>query len=445
MSEKTYQLSEVTFEEDLQVSKDQRKSGLGGIAIRKAILAADPNAYAAYQALMQSSQDGEANKKTEIPLNSSLGTEQAETGRVITFNVAGSGFKQPLRYEKDLASKNNIWLDSSDGERTHIKEGEEGKTYQYTWQDGTKTTMTAEAVKAFTDMQMDATFGEGGVLGKEHIRRKDSEDQKKTKYNIAGPLAGGGSFNVGDYSIDNTRENIEKLGAQHFDALLQDKAFMESGEQIYLNFSGHSRGGVGAMEGACKLKGLLKEKYPQLAGRVHFTGVLYDPVPGPKNRVTSNVNHVINLREQTAEMKAEHMEAFDENDHVTVVYSMGCNHDVIDFSPMKVLGADTVILTGHDHKEGLKDVEMQDDGRHRKAYVNAENGQAYRASGLGKMPKGVFISDENNVMVRAKNMDVVEQVIDSVYTRSDKATNRRIRRITEACSDIEVRANRAPS
>lgn len=253
-----------------------------------------------------------------------------------------------------------------------------------------------------------------------------------------------GAINTGDYKIENTREYIYKLGKRHLEDLFNDDAFKGSKEPIYFTFTGHSRGAVGVVEGAMRLKHLVMEKYSKYADRIHFNTLLYDPVPGPKDRLTSNVNHAINLKEQTREMSDLNMAPFGENDHTTVVYSMGCNHQTC-FTPMKVLGADTVILTGHSHDEGLKDIEKQANSMKRAAYINAQNGEAYRASGLMEMPKGIFISDENNVMIPAKNVRMAENVISDTYTRSDKDNNARIRRILEVCTDVHIRRGGTPT
>lgn len=441
-----YQINSGLTARKTTVSEEQISAGITG-NIRDAILEVHPSAYNELFEKLEKAENG------EIPLHNAIGKKNAAEGRVISFNVAGSSFAQPLRYEKGLAGKNNIWL--TDGtEKVHLRKGEEGHLYAYKNQDGTMQDLESYETEVFSEKRIEEEFGKGGILGYKDIRMKSSADKRKVKYSISGPrlecLSGeklvklSGWFNAGDYKIERTREYIYQLGEEQLEILAKDEDFMKSDEPILFTFTGHSRGGVGVVEGAMRIKHLVHEKYPKLANRVRFETLLYDPVPGPESRVTSSVNHAINLKEQTAEMKDAGMDPLDENDHTTVMYSIGCNNK-IGFDPMKVLGADTVILTGHSHDEGLKDLEQQFDRTRRKAYINAANGEAYRASGLCEMPKGIYISDENNIMIPVSDTGTVEHVIDRVYTRSDKADNRRIRRITEVCTDMKRREGGKPT
>ncbi len=431
----TYQVPNEFRERTTTVSEDQISAGVTG-NIRDAITMADAGAYGSYFEKINQ----EENK--EIPLHHAIGTKNAADGRVVSFNVAGSGYSQPMRLEKGLGGKYNVIV--TDGsEKVKIKKGEDGHVYEHVSQDKTKTTLQSDEVKRFAHRRVEEEYGQKNVLGKKNIREKASADGRKVKYSLSGPRIEtkiekiNGWFNVGDYSIEKTREYIYTLGEKHLKDLKENHS--DSDEPILFTFTGHSRGGVGVLEGAMRLKYLIHEKYLEFEDRVRFEILLYDPVPGPEMRVTSGLNHAINLKEQTAEMKEAKMLPLGKNDHTTVMYSIGCNHKAF-FAPMKVMGADTVILTGHSHDEGLKDIEEQNELTRRKAYINAENGEAYRASGLCEMPKGIYISDENNVMVPVKDVRVAESVVDRVYTRSDKAENTRIRRVLEVCNDITVRA-----
>lgn len=438
-SASTYQVSEELRERTTKVSEDQISSGVTGNIRDAIIMAAGSSAYAPYFEKINQAENG------EIPLHHAIGTKNVADGRVVSFNVAGSGFSQPMRLEKGLGGKTNVVV--TDGAETiKINKSEKGHVYAFANQDGTKEDLLENnSVQNFARERTEQTYGHGDVLGMKNIREKVSDDGCKVKYTISGPRVEilpspvNGWFNLGDYKIEKTREYIFALGDKQLDALNRNKEFKKNGQTALFTFTGHSRGGVGVLEGAMRLKYLIQEKYPELVNHVRFELLLYDPVPGPEMRITSGLNHAINVKEQTAEMKAANMLPLDEKDHTTVMYSMGCNHKAL-FSPMKVMGADTVILTGHSHDEGLKDIEQQHELTHRKAYVNAENGEAYRASGLCEMPKGVYISDENNVMVPVKDVRVAESVIDRVYTRADKAENTRIRRVLEVCNDVSVRA-----
>lgn len=462
MPNKKYKLPAKFKEKTTTVSEDQLSSGVTG-NIRNAILNVNKNAYDKYFEYIKKAENAENEKeKDTVPLNSSFGSENAKKGRVVSFNVAGSSYAQPIRYNKGLAGKSNVWLyDHTTGRKVYLKKGEEYHLYSFKNQDNTITTLRGVGeVNAHAEKVVKDVFGNSGVLGKKEIRVKESADKRKYKYTISGPRttfinydkkekkvsisSDSGILNAGDYKIEKTSQYISDIGEEYLEKLAYDRDFIRSGEHVHFTFTGHSRGGCGVIEGAMKLKYILKTKYPGLADRVHFDALLYDPVPGPKTRIQSNINQGINLREQTREMAAEKMMPFDDNDHCTVLYSIGCNHQV-GFTPMKVMGADTIILTGHSHDEGLKDVEDQYGIKRRAAYINSENGQAYRSSGLAGMPKGLYISDENNVLIKADSMRMVEKVINEVYTRPDKPKNARIRRITEAGTDLMVRNGGRPT
>ena len=437
----TYNLYSDQFDNNTVVSADQISSGVTG-NIRDSIKKIDSAAYSNLNTLKYTINSDHM----EIPLNSNVDSDGDYT---ISFDVAGSGFSQPLRYDEGLAGKDNVWLNDGN-KRVHIKKGEEGHKYVYTASDNTDVMIPSEKVETLSKLKTDVVFGEGGVLNKKDIRKLEENEGRKVTYSISGPkiqifnVKNIGSFNAGDYKIENTREYIKTLGKMHLDALKNNPEFINSKKHINFSFTGHSRGGVGVVEGAMLLKHLVNSEYKEFADRIHFNTVLFDPVPGPKDRIKSNINQVCNLKEQTAEMQELGMDPMDKNDHTTVVYSIGCNHQSF-FTPMKVLGADTVILTGHSHDEGLKDVENQYGDIQRKAYINSDNTQAYRGVGLSKMPSGVFIADENNVLIKPKSMDDVEKIIDKVYTRADKLGNDRIRRVVEAASDVHVRNGGLPS
>lgn len=450
MPERLYQVGKNLKQRTTTVNAEQQSSYISG-NIRDAIIANNPHAYDSFFGIV--GQEDEE-KEVTIPLHSQIEKNDSQASHNISFNVAGSSFAQPLRYDLGLAGKTNVWVEGRENNKNetkkyHIRRGDKNiKAYTFTRANNETVKISSEHLSDFADTETEKVFGTGGILGHKDIRRKDSEDGRSTRYSLSGPrisLFGdknNGTFNAGEYKIENTRDNILKLGKQHINSLLENSNFTTSKEEINFSFTGHSRGGVGAIEGAMLLKGWIKKEHPELLPRIHFNTMLYDPVPGPKTRVTSNINHGCNLKAMTREMEELGMAPFDENDHTTVMYSIGCQHD-LGFTPMKVMGADTIIITGHNHDEGLKDTEIQFGQRKPRAYVNAQNGEAYRSQGLTEVPNGVYISDENNVLIKADDMKMVENVIGRV---SDlKMDNNRIRRVVEACTDIQVRNGGAPT
>ncbi len=451
-----YELNERATAKQTTVSKDQKSSGFGG-NIRDAVISDNPDAYKEYFEMTDTpTPDG---RPRTIPLNSSLGTELADRGYVMSFSVGGSSYAQPVRYEKGMGGKNNILVKDPEGNIKRLRKGKAGKIYRFRDQRG-ETEVRGEDIAAFAREQVTRVYGKRVYTGKKKKDIREKIDGNKTKYSIAGPKYTywfgkhyGGLMNIGEYTMEKTRDEILKLGEKRLLELMELPDFNDPEKEINFTFSGHSRGAVGAVQGAMKLKHLINTRYEKLKDRVHFNILLYDPVPGPKSRIKSNVNHVINLKEQTREMKEAGMDPLDAGDHSTVMYSMGCNHMGDSFAPTKIMGADTIILTGHSHKSGIKDTEQQpvagsltgETETKRMAYINAENKQAYRASGLCKMPPGVFIADENDILTRVRSTDTIESVYEKAYTNTDLIDHSRKLRIIEVSTDVIVRNGGQPT
>ena len=450
MGNELFELNSRTTNRETVVTDAQISTGVTG-NIRNAVIKNDPHAY---DKLFEIGNSGTKEDPAVINLNSNPAPDRPDEDITISFNVAGSSFAQPLRYDLGLAGKSNALI-SKDGKLGKYKKGKADEEYIYE-EDGEEIKLKGDQVEKFVSNKLIQAYGRPAVFTQydgdkpKSLILKDIRVKKNNNngfdYSISGPRIdvlgkkNVGAFNLGDYSIDRTRKNIRDIGRGHLMALVRDPKFMNGKGKINFDFTGHSRGGVGAVQGAMMLKHLVETEYPQLKDRVSFSVLLYDPVPGPKNRVKSNVNHAINLREQTKEMKEQKMAAFGENDKSVVVYSIGCNH-AHGFDPMKVMGADTVIMTGQNHDEGLKDVEMQFGKKTRQAYINAENCEAYQTDGLRSMPKGIFVADENKVMVRMKDTNAAEEVIRNVLPNQ----NDRTRRVLEVCSDIDIRNGGEPS
>lgn len=176
-----YYVTAKAKEKETTVSEDQKSSGVTG-NIRKAILKSDPHAYDGYFGMIQ-------NKKPDtdtIPLHHSFGDGNSQNGYVFSFNVAGSSYAQPLRYEKGSAGKDNILLQEG-SKSIHIKKGEKGSRYTFVSQNGVKISMKDSQIERESMYLVNQTFGEGGVLGKKDIRIMSRNAGRKVKYSISGP------------------------------------------------------------------------------------------------------------------------------------------------------------------------------------------------------------------------------------------------------------------
>ena len=167
MSDKKYKLPAKFKEKYTTISEDQLSSGVSG-NIRTAILNVNKHAYDKYFEYMEKAENAEnEEEKDTIPLNSSFGSEKAEKGRVVSFNVAGSSYVQPIRYNKGLAGKTNVWLyDHTIGKEVHLKEGKKNHVYSFRNQDNTISTIRGvKEVRDHAQAVVKDVFGNSGVLG----------------------------------------------------------------------------------------------------------------------------------------------------------------------------------------------------------------------------------------------------------------------------------------
>lgn len=250
----------------------------------------------------------------------------------------------------------------------------------------------------------------------ERTRSDGEKSFQKLRYTIAGPTPGeyygAGLFNLGEYSIENTKMYARRFAKEflepHFRAWLSGS---EEPHEIHISLEGHSRGAVAAGQAVKKIHGWISayaEANPQLKpylDRIKFDLRLYDPVPWAVtdwHLKSCKLRNILNL-------------------NTTVVCSMAQNHTDFLFPLQHVKGARKLILTTQDHfmdfpRKDVTQTESFADGKdHRLGYYDPETGEMYRGSGLSEMPDGIYISDEKNRVVRITSYSQLTRLFGSVY------------------------------
>ncbi len=378
----------------------------------------------AYQGIDKGLTDKEA-EEMELDLVHAEGTKLMEMGHdVIEFDVAGSSFDQ---FRKEHDGLHGITAHDDDTAAGRIYE-EKMQKDGYLWK---------------TEKQK--LVGEG-------------EEQRlatKTRYSIAGPWM----LNMGPFSkwsIQATRKRIRDMGAAHLKPVFDNWRELESkGEKpkfhtIDLMFRGHSRGGVGASQGAMMLKYWVQENYPEYSRYVTFNLTQYDPVPGgdveksvKDGMERFDVKNYQGVNKGCFTIEGEKMAPLGEESGSTVLYSMVNQDDWIHedlFSPQEVLHAKRLILMPFTHDIGLDlthidTTQMKDDNTeksHAMAFINATDKKAYRSSGLNELAEGVYIMDENHVMVKVDSLAQLQNIL--MRTMPDTFKERRERILRAAAS-----------
>ena len=342
-----------------------------------------------------------------VPIHHATGTKYNNAGsHVLEIDIGGSGFVAPTHEQHGLSAWDGLldskvikWLGS---------ETEEMLTEEY----GKRT-----AVRGHEEKNM--------------IRKKSSEitlpnGKKVTKerYAIPGPVTLGGSMNAGDYSIENTRQVVQRIGEDFLTPIFQ--SWEQGGEEpadIHINISGHSRGGCGAGEGAELIREWLvkHESFNKYADRVKIDLIQLDAVPGYGNR---REHGKLDYRsEQPADKKQPTING-------TAIYSMSTEWPDAMFRPQEIQGADRVIFGMTPHAAGLNIVDrsqltIDKDGKaHRRGFYDLETGEFYRGSGIAELPEGVYFSDDKQNLVRITDFAQLNGIMDMVCIGADRQMER---------------------
>ena len=330
-------------------------------------------------------------------LHHSKGTNLLQQGKkVMEMNLAGSGF--------------GFWRKDASGYKGKGKE--EGLEAQY----GTRYTLGSKKLKYLFKKVTDK---QGHVVN--DTENQEQDINSKVRYNIGGP----GALNSGDYKISNARNYVTELGQDYLEKVFASWQYRpENGEDVHLLIKGHSRGAVSAATGAMKLKAWIHSKYPELEHFVKFDLIQYDPVPGIDAYwgINTEIDH--NDEREQFEVGGENYRALGSEAETTVIYSIHTNNQYF-FTPQAVKGAKRVILTAHEHSAGLGVVDESQkrigkERSHGEAFTDSKTGEVFRGSGISELEAGLYIRDENSVLIRMQTESQARSVVEKILKKTKK-------------------------
>lgn len=360
-----------------------------------------------------------------------------KAGDVLEFDLGGSGYYMPRRMHRGFEERKeeNIF-DGKTGKNIHA--GLNLREKIFSWIPGIRSLFwSKEELKTIRDSEqlkkrdetieknLQREYGQKAEIGKkkyDHIRVKKGEH--KTRISMAGPLMLKGALNLGEYDIEHLRENMMEMGTEYLkNIFLKWDKQGEDPHNIAILIRGHSRGGVAASEGAMMIKYWLNQNYPEYEQYVKFELTQMDPVLGYGSRhgINEEVNH--NGR-KIIEEKKDKMMPLGESQDTTVVYSLRTNHG-IGFAPQAVKGAKRVILMAEKHDVGMNmtdsNATVDENGEeeyklHRSTYTDAQTMEAYRGSALNELAEGIYMTDEQNNLIRLNSYADAKKIVDTILT-----------------------------
>ncbi len=400
----SYVLPEMDQEELERWHKNiaRKKSNIEIGSRKAAILTMGPDLYEEADRKYQGSME-----ERTVPIHHATGTRYNNAGsHVLEIDIGGSGFVAPTHDHHGISA----WDGLFDSKVIKLLGSE--KEYMLTEEYGERTPVR-------------------GHEEKDKIRRKTSETTlpngkkvTKERYAIPGPVVLGGSLNAGNYSIENTRQVVQRIGEDFLTPIFERwERGEEAPEDIHINISGHSRGGCGAGEGSDLIREWLvkNERFNKYADRVKIDLIQLDAVPGYGDRR----NHgKLNYRsEQPADKKQPKING-------TAIYSMSTEWSDAMFRPQEIQGADRVIFGMTPHAAGLNIVDrsqltVDKDGKaHRRGFYDLETGEFYRGSGIAELPEGVYFSDDKQNLIRITNFAQLNNIMDMVCIGADRQMER---------------------
>lgn len=341
-----------------------------------------------------------------VGLHHSTGSRFALNGEdVIEFNIAGPDFRYP---------------------RMEHKEKETGASHEiksHAWLPKVKTQNQAKGQnegRMETDEKAKAAYGrqvqvKGRKLG--HLIKKEAVNDKnatKTRFYLNGP-------NAGSSSGENLEEYIFEMGKSSLETKLNDWDWLDDEElarvkPVNIMVQGQSQGGVACLMGAMRLKRWIADKHPALLHKIHFEVIQYDPAAKESGSLGDNakIDHVPEDVKQ-AKKGSKYM-SLGEEANTTVVYSMHAdkNHPS---TPQRVDHPKRIILSMSDHGANLNQTDKSQDGdAAQPTYLAEKNGkvEAFRSSGLGDLDEGVFITDDQNNLIKLRSLEEYDAIAKSL-------------------------------
>lgn len=425
-----------------------------------------PNVYTDFQQKVSQKEDYKPNPDIQdakvLELRCNRGTRMEQENDIIDFSLAGSSFDQFRREHKGKNEVGHGKIAEASVRKKIKKEYEKTKkvgawrkfcnffafkssqyyknTQRMKQEDAQLLERIQEQYQREYSDEIESVSGKKNTrVGKfgeiEEVRKKESS-QKRIKYTISGPIAGmkKGMSNSGTHSIEKNRKYVLELASSYlepkFAQWAQDKENKMEFRPVLIRIKGHSRGGVGASEGAMMIRAWINEHYPQYLDRVKFDLTQFDPVPGFGS--ASGVNEEINLNgQETIQNGGDSFLGLGDSAETSVIYTALSNHKWF-FVPQKVLGAKRIFITLDSHDVGLQHIDSNMSKRqgkwddksgdqpknagHAQVYVDMETATAYSQSSLNDMPPGVYLVDAKNRVVRVKSPEMAEFMVRKMRT-----------------------------
>lgn len=415
---KTYRHAKITDEERLKATIGREKLGSAYAAISKEM----KDAYAYFDKIK-----GDENG-VEAKLHHSAGTNLFNEGHnVLEFTVGGSSFVEGLRHE-------------ASGIRAI--DDEDSYTYKRSQEEVDKLHLMVYG-KERNFKTINSDFDEkkiSGIRYKERTRGEGYDKCIKRKISIPGVH---GALNRGDFSIENSRTYIRLMGAEYLTPIFKSwKEQIRGGKSIsdlkdvHVIMQGHSRGAVTVTLGAMSIRGWIGENYPEFLSKVKFDLIAHEPVPGTGS--DSLYKHEVDLKHKiggdtTDQLKeiqyhGNSMLPLEDCGNTTVFYALlskkGWGVSEL-FRPMKLKGAQRIILTTTGHESVLQTVDETQykdkngnkstkEKAHNCAMTDASTGEVYRSSGINDLPPGVYFLDELGALVKMENAEQVMSLMDKL-------------------------------
>ena len=382
-----------------------------------------------------------------VRLHGSSGRHAAKNGHlVLELNIAGSGFTEFRKMEHNSTGKHTFTAEPvHDSKATRIKLSK----------DPTLDETDLDSIQKFTDNAkiedlLDEVYGKRYVdpAGKmsEYVRTKLTEEGIQKIY-IPGPTSMDSNLNADEKrSMNNARHTALQFAK---DFLTQKFEMMKSDPSkrapIDIMMQGHSRGGVAIGESLQMIEKWVHDKFPEYEHLVNYRLTQFDPVPGTgsyDNHKTLDLNKSGEVKDTLN--KAERGNYADPTKvNNTVIYAMSTTEDLnhqMFFDPQKVLGAKRVIISPESHGLMLGQVDdSQAEGLAKIGFTLASNGEVYRGSGINDLPEGVYVCDEDHVLVKCDNVDQIKTIMSKVVGNSI-GQKTRLETILEASRDCLERA-----
>ena len=362
-------------------------------------------------------------QRRTVDIHHSRGTAQFQSGEnVLEIDFAGSGFANPRKAAKGFNGEIKD-VEMSDEEALRAQYGEIREDYPYAKPADSKNPLTKNYVRHKTE--------EAVVNGRRVTKERIS---------IPGPLAKDFAFDLmpgsepgasdsGPYKIANTSEYAK----QQIINFIGTNQAIHTNKKIHINLEGHSRGAVSVSQTIKKVLDFAEDRNnfpsPEVHNRfkeyiknnVQFDVVQRDPVPGPLNSAYDEFDY------------DKYRKLGYNNLNVTSIYTMNADPLVMgktlgakSFEPQLARGQDRIIIGNTPHSAGLEGIDFSQknvagDGQaHKWGYLDAETKQFYRGSGVSEMPKGIYLADENNNLIRVTNYSQLDNVINEINGNASK-------------------------